>query len=161
MHLPSPFLTCFLWRGFFLVHLPFPLSFLDMLLVRGIWVNDFSQCLLLVHLVEGFYFLTWTCVLFFCSLVCPSWRAPKFLVRPNKGLGYSNSGIVKNFRACSQHSGLKGVEGHAEWRTPKSLVRPTWGSRYVELRKVGTWEPLLTSSTERGKRGVLEVPGLD
>ncbi len=48
-----------------------PLSFLDMLLVTGIWVNDFFPCLLLAHLVEGFYFLTWMCLLSFCSLVCP------------------------------------------------------------------------------------------
>jgi hypothetical protein len=36
------------------------------------------------------------------------------------------------------------------WRTPKSLVEPTWGSNYVKLRKVGTWEPLPTSSTRTG-----------
>jgi hypothetical protein len=28
---------------------------------------------------------------------------------------------------------------HFVWRTPKFLLRPTWGSKYVELRKVGTW----------------------
>jgi hypothetical protein len=36
------------------------------------------------------------------------------------------------------------------WRAPKSLVEPTWGFNYVELRKVGTWGPLSTSSTKRG-----------
>jgi hypothetical protein len=36
------------------------------------------------------------------------------------------------------------------WHTPKSLVEPTRGSNYVELRKVGTWGPLPTSSTKRG-----------
>jgi hypothetical protein len=25
------------------------------------------------------------------------------------------------------------------WCTPKFLIRPIWGSKYVELRKVGTW----------------------
>jgi hypothetical protein len=49
-----------------------PLSFLDMLLVRGNQVNDFFPHLLLAHLVEGFYFLTWMCVLSFCSLFRPS-----------------------------------------------------------------------------------------
>jgi hypothetical protein len=44
---------------------------------------------------------------------------------------------------------------------PKFLIRPTWGSKYVELRKVGTWGSLPTSSTKGGKRGVLEVLGLD
>jgi hypothetical protein len=29
------------------------------------------------------------------------------------------------------------------------------------LRKVGTWGPLSTSSTKGGKRGMLEVSGLD
>jgi len=48
-----------------------------------------------------------------------------------------------------------------KWRTPKFLIRPTWGSRCVESRKVENLEPLLTSSTKGGKRGVLEVPGLD
>jgi hypothetical protein len=38
-----------------------------------------------------------------------------------------------------------------EWRAPKSVVEPTWGFNYVELRKVGTWGPLLTSSTKRGR----------
>jgi hypothetical protein len=47
------------------------------------------------------------------------------------------------------------------WRAPKFLVRPTWGSKYVELRKVGTWGPFSTSNTKGGKRGVLEVLGLD
>ncbi len=37
------------------------------------------------------------------------------------------------------------------WRAPKSLVEPTWGFNYVELRKVGTWGPLPTSSTKRGR----------
>ncbi len=36
------------------------------------------------------------------------------------------------------------------WRAPKSLVEPIWGFNYVELRKVGTWGPLPTSSTKRG-----------
>jgi hypothetical protein len=39
------------------------------------------------------------------------------------------------------------------WRAPKSLVEPTWESNYVELRKVGTWGPLPTSSTKRGVEG--------
>jgi len=33
-----------------------PFSFFDMLLVRGIQVNDFFPSLLLAHLVESFYF---------------------------------------------------------------------------------------------------------
>jgi hypothetical protein len=37
-----------------------------------------------------------------------------------------------------------------EWRTPKFLVEPTWGFNYVELRKVGTWGALPTSSTKEG-----------
>jgi len=37
-----------------------------------------------------------------------------------------------------------------QWRTPKSWVEPTWGSNYVELRKVGTWGALSTSSTKEG-----------
>ncbi len=49
----------------------------------------------------------------------------------------------------------------SSWHAPKSLVRPTWGFKYVELRKVGTWGPLSTSSTKGGKRGMLEVSGLD
>jgi hypothetical protein len=36
------------------------------------------------------------------------------------------------------------------WRTPKSRVEPTWGFNYVELRKVGTWKALPTSSTKEG-----------
>jgi hypothetical protein len=36
------------------------------------------------------------------------------------------------------------------WRTPKSRVEPTWGFNYVELRKVGTWKALPTSSTRKG-----------
>jgi hypothetical protein len=36
------------------------------------------------------------------------------------------------------------------WHTPKFLVGPTWGSKCVGLRKVGTWEPLPTSSTKEG-----------
>ncbi len=47
-----------------------PLSFFDMLLVKGIRVNDFFPLLLLAHLVEGFYFLTWTCA-FLLFIVMP------------------------------------------------------------------------------------------
>jgi hypothetical protein len=36
------------------------------------------------------------------------------------------------------------------WRTPKSLVKPTWRFNFVELRKVGTWGTLPTSSTRKG-----------
>ncbi len=36
------------------------------------------------------------------------------------------------------------------WHAPKSLVEPTWGFNCVELRKVGTWGPLPTSSTIEG-----------
>jgi hypothetical protein len=46
------------------------------------------------------------------------------------------------------------IEYH--WRAPKSLVEPAWGSNYVELRKVGTWGPLLTSSTKRGRGACLK-----
>jgi hypothetical protein len=55
----------------------------------------------------------------------------------------------------------RGLSQHQKWRTPKFLIRPTWGYKYVELRKVGTWKPLPTSNTKGGKRGVLEVSGLD
>jgi hypothetical protein len=48
-----------------------------------------------------------------------------------------------------------------KWCAPKFLIRPTWGSKYVKLWKDGTWGPLPTSSTKGGKRGMLEVPGLD
>jgi hypothetical protein len=47
------------------------------------------------------------------------------------------------------------------WHALKFLVKPTWRSNYVQLQKVRTWGLLLTSSTKRGKRGVLEVLGLD
>jgi hypothetical protein len=49
----------------------------------------------------------------------------------------------------------------SSWHAPKFFIRPTWGSKYVKLQKDGTWGPLPTSSTKGGKRGVLEVPGLD
>jgi hypothetical protein len=39
-----------------------------------------------------------------------------------------------------------------------SLLDPL---EYVELRKVGTWGSLPTSSIKGGKKGVLQVPGLD
>jgi hypothetical protein len=45
-----------------------------------------------------------------------------------------------------------------QWRAPKSLVEPTWGFNYVELRKVGTWGPLPTSSTKRGVKGRAKSP---
>jgi hypothetical protein len=46
------------------------------------------------------------------------------------------------------------------WRAPKSLIGPTWGSNYVELRKVGTWGPLPTSSTRKGVEGRARSPGI-
>jgi hypothetical protein len=48
----------------------------------------------------------------------------------------------------------KGSELGPKWRAPKFFVRPTWGSKYVELRKVGTWGPLPTSNTKGGERGM-------
>ncbi len=45
-----------------------------------------------------------------------------------------------------------------KWRAPKSLVRPTWGSKYVELRKVGTRGLLPTSSIKKGVEGRARSP---
>jgi len=47
------------------------------------------------------------------------------------------------------------------WRTLKFFVEPTWGSKCVELRKYGTWKRSRLPALKGGKRGVLEVPGLD
>jgi len=67
--------------------------------------------------------------------------------------------IFKNRRNVTASMVFKGyvnfamkISKHFEykWRPPKSLVEPIWGSNYVELRKVGTWGALLTSSTKRG-----------
>jgi hypothetical protein len=44
------------------------------------------------------------------------------------------------------------------WRTPKIGVEPTWGSNYVELRKIGTWGALPTSSTKKGVEGRARSP---
>jgi hypothetical protein len=41
------------------------------------------------------------------------------------------------------------------------LLDPLAGLSVLKLQKDGTWESLPTSSTKGGKRGVLEVPGLD
>jgi len=49
---------------------------------------------------------------------------------------------------------------HSYWHAPKSLVGPTWGSNYVELRKVGTWGPLPTSSIRKGVEGCARSPGI-
>jgi hypothetical protein len=69
-----------------------------------------------------------------------NWRAPKFLARPEVGLSYSNSRIVRNSKARSQLSALKRVEGRAKapgWDYEKWQALVTYLNLHQTNQQVG------------------------